>query len=140
MLSYRRMKKSEKDYAIQLARDEINIEPKRLDKYKTFLIYNDKEKIGFVSFGFRPDKTIYIYIMAFEKHAQRQGFGSRIIESIARYGKEKDKSFKGLAVRIHKINEPAINAAEKYGFLVTKERIKYLDFIRPVYSRKGNEQ
>jgi hypothetical protein len=38
-LTYRRMKKSEENYVIQLAQDEINIEPKRLDKYKTYLIY-----------------------------------------------------------------------------------------------------
>ena len=132
MLSYRRMKKSEKDYAIQLARDEINIEPKRLDKYKTFLIYNDKEKIGFVSFGFRPDKTIYIYILAFEKNAQGQGFGSMVIESVIRYGRKKDEHFKGLSARVHKINELGIHAAKKHGFLVTGERTKYFDFMRPV--------
>jgi len=134
VLSFRRMKKSEKKYAIQLAREEINIEPKRLDEYKTLLIYNGRERIGFVSFGFKPGKTIYIYILAFEKHAQRQGFGSMVIESIIRYGREKDKCFKGLSATIHKINEPAIDAAKKYGFLVTGERTKYFDLMRPVSS------
>lgn len=134
MLSYRRMKKSDKDYVIQLARYEINIKAKRLSEYKTYLIYNDTERIGFVSFGFKPDKTIYIYILAFEKHAQRQGFGTMVIEWIIRYGRKKDERFKGLSATIHKINEPAINAAKKYGFQVTRERTKYFDLMRPASS------
>jgi ribosomal protein S18 acetylase RimI-like enzyme len=102
VLTYRRMKKSEKNYAVQLARDEINIEPKRLDEYKTYLIYNDGERIGFVSFGFKPDKTIYIYILAFEKHAQRQGFASTVIESIMKYGRKKMMTSKGFQLRFIK--------------------------------------
>lgn len=131
MLSYRQMKKSEQDYAVQLARNEINIQPKRLDEYKTYFIYYARERVGFVSFNFKPDKTIYIYILAFEKHAQRQGFGSMVIESVIRYGKKKDKRFRGLSATVHKINKAAINAVEKYGFLVIRERTKYLDFMKP---------
>lgn len=140
MLSYRRIKKSEKKYAIELAREVINIELKRLDAYKTYLIYNDEGRIGFVSFGFRPDNTIYIYIMAFEKHAQRQGFGSEVIESIMKYGQKKDDHFRGLSVTINKANEPPINFVKKHGFLLTRERANYLDFMKPVSSRKGNQQ
>lgn len=132
MLAYRRMKKSEKNYAIQLARDEINIEPKRLDENKTYLIFNDRERIGYVSFGFKSDKTIYIYILAFEEHAQRQGFAALVFESIMNYGRKRDGGFKGLSATIHKVNEPAINTAKKYGFLVTRERTRYLDFMKPV--------
>ena len=132
------MKKSDKDYVIQLAWDEINIKAKRLSEYKTYHIYNDKERIGFVSFGFKPNKTIYIYILAFEKHAQRQGFGSMVIERIIRYGWKKDERFKGLSATIHKINEPAINATKKYGFQVIRERTRYFDLMRPSSSRKGN--
>ncbi len=131
-LTFRRMKKSEKNYAIQLAQDEINIEPKRLDDYNTYLIYNDRERIGCVSFGFRSDQTIYIYILAFEKHAQRQGFASEVFESIMKYRREKDDRFRGLSATIHKVNDPAINAANKHGFLVTRERAKHLDFMKPV--------
>ena len=134
MLAYRRMKESDKSYAIQLAQDEINIEPKRLDEYKSYLIYNDRERIGFVSFGFKPNKTIYIYILAFEQHAQRQGFGSMVIESVMRYGRKKDKGFRGLTIIINKKNERAINAAKKYGFQVTRKRANYLDLTKPVPS------
>lgn len=140
MLTFRRMKKSEKKYAIQLARDEINIELKRLDKYKTYIIYNNEERIGFVSFGFRPDKTIYIYILAFEKHAQRQGLGSVVIDLIMKYGREKDDQFKGLSVTINKANEPPIYFVKKHGFLLTSERTNYLDFMKPVSTWKGNQQ
>lgn len=132
MLTYRRMKKSEKNYAMQLARDEINIEPKRLDENRTYLIYNDNERIGFVSFGFKPDKTIYIYILAFEEHAQRQGHAALVFESIMNYGQKRDGRFQGLSATIHKVNEPAIHTAKKYGFLVTGERKRYLDFMKPV--------
>jgi ribosomal protein S18 acetylase RimI-like enzyme len=131
VLTYRRMKKSEMNYAVQLARDEINIEAKRLAGHQTYLIYNDGERIGFVSFRFRSDKTIYIYILAFEKHAQRQGFASTVIESIAGYGRKKYDGFRGLSATVHKVNEPAIKTVKKYGFLVTKERTMYFDFIRP---------
>ena len=131
MLTYRRMKKSEANYAINLARDEINIEPKRLEAYKTYLIYNKSERIGYVSFRFKPDKTIYIYILAFEKEAQRQGFASTVLDSLIKYGRKKNDCFKGLSARIHKVNEPAINAANKHGFLVTGERTKYFDFMKP---------
>lgn len=132
MLTYRRIKKNQKNYAVQLARDEVNIELKRLDQYKTYLIYNNRERIGFVSFGFRSDKTIYVYIMALEKHAQRQGHGALVIESIMRYGIKKESHFRGLSITINKINEPAISAAKKYGFIVTKERANYLDLTKPV--------
>jgi ribosomal protein S18 acetylase RimI-like enzyme len=128
------MKKREKDYAIQLAQDEINIKAKRLSEYKTYLINNDRERIGFVSFGFKSDKTIYIYILAFEKHAQRQGFGSMVIKKIIRYGQKKNEHFKGLSATIHRTNEAAINATKKYGFQVTRERTKYIDLLRPVSS------
>ena len=134
MLSYRPMKKSEKNYALRLARDEVNIELKRLDDYKTYLIYNAKERIGFVSFGFKLNKRIYIYILAFEKKAQRQGFGSMVIESVMRYGRKKDKGFRGLTIVINKKNKQAINAAKKYGFLVTRKRANYLDLTKPVPS------
>ena len=140
MLTFRRMKKSEKKYAIQLARDAINIELKRLDKYQTYLIYNNGERIGFVSFGFRPDKTIYIYILAFEKHAQRQGFGSVIIESILKYGREKDDQFRGLSVTINKANEPPIYFVKRHGFLLTRERANYLDYMKPVSEWKGTQR
>ncbi len=132
VLTYRPMKKDEKKYAIQLARDEIDIEPRRLDKYKTYLIYNDGERIGYVSLNFKSDKTIYIYILAFEKYAQRQGFASKVIESLIKYGRKKDDGFRGFSARIHKINKPAIDAAKKHGFLVTKEGIKYFDFMKPI--------
>lgn len=132
MLTYRRMKKSEIKYAVQLAKAEINIEPKGLDEAKTYLIYHDRERIGYVSFQFKPDKTIYIYILAFEKHAQRHGFGSTVIESIMKYGEKKCGDFKGLSATVHKVNEPAINATKKYGFVITRERSKYLDFIKPI--------
>lgn len=131
-LRYRRIKKSEKNYALQLVQDEINIELKRLDDYNTYLIYNDHKRIGYVSFGFRSDQTIYIYILAFEKDAQRQGFASEVFESIMKYGRKKDNRFRGLTATVHKVNIPAINTAYKYGFLVTRERAEYLDFMKPV--------
>jgi RimJ/RimL family protein N-acetyltransferase len=134
MLAYRRIKKSEINYAVQLAQDEINIEPKRLGQYKTYLIFNDGERIGYVSFGSKADKTIYIYILAFEEHAQRQGFAAVVFDSIMNYGRKRDDDFKGLSATIHKVNEPAINAAKKHGFLITRERVKYLDFMKPVSS------
>ncbi len=140
MLSYRRMKKSEKKYALRLSREEVNIGAKRLDDYKTLLIYNGKKRIGFVSFGFRPDKTIYIYILAFEKQAQRQGFGSMVTKTVLRYGLKRYNHFQGLSARIHKANGPAINAAKKYGFLVSGERKNYFDLIRPASSHEGNQQ
>jgi len=126
------MKKSEANYVINLARDEINIEPKRLDAYKTYLIYKDRERVGYVSFRFKSDKTIYIYILAFEKEAQRQGFASTVLDSLTKYGRKKNDCFRGLSARIHKVNEPAINAAKKHGFLVTKDGAKYFDFMKPV--------
>ncbi len=132
VLTYRPMKKSEKTYAIQLAWDEINIEPRRLNKYKTYLIYNDGERIGYVSLNFKSDRTIYIYILAFEKHAQRQGFAPKVVEFIIKYGGEKIDGFRGLSARIYKINKPAVNAAKKHGFIVTKESIKYFDFMKPI--------
>ena len=132
MLLYKPMKKSEKGYAIQLARDELNIELKRLDQYKTYIIYNNSERIGFVSYGFKLDKTIYIYILAFEKHAQRRGFGSMVIRKIMKRGQKKDDCFKGLSVKVNKANEQAINAVKKYGFVLTKSRAKYLDFMKPI--------
>ncbi len=132
MLVYKRMKKNEKKYAIQLAKDEIDIEPKRLDKFKTYLIYNDEERIGYVSFSFKPDKTIYIYILVFEKHAQRQGFASIVIDYIFQYGRENYPGFKGLSATVHRVNEAGINTAKKYGFKVTKERPNYIDFLKPI--------
>lgn len=131
MFTYRRMKASEKNYALQLSRDEINIEPKKLDESKTYIIYNGKERIGFISFRFRPDHTIYIYILAFEKKAQGRGFAQEVIESMMVYGRKKDERFRGLSATIHKVNEPAIHAAVKYGFQVTGERAKYFDFVKP---------
>jgi ribosomal protein S18 acetylase RimI-like enzyme len=131
------MEKSEKDYVIQLARDEVNIEAKRLNEYQTYLIYNDRERIGFVSFGFKPDKTIYIYILAFEKHAQRQGFSSIVFDSVMKYGCKKNKRFKGLTAVVHKINEPAIKATKKFGFQVTRKRARYLDLEKAVSSGRG---
>lgn len=125
-------KKKQKNYAVQLARDAVNIELKRLGQYITYLIYHNRKRLGFVSFGFRSDKTIYIYIMVLEKHAQRQGYGALVNESIMRYGIKNDSHFRGLSITINKINEPAINAAKKYGFVVTKERKNYLDLIKPV--------
>ncbi len=130
-LKYKSMKKNERNYAIQLARNEINIEPKRLDQYKTYLIYHDKKRIGFVSFGFKSDQTIYIYILAFEKDAQRKGFASTIFDSLIKYGQKQEDRFKGLSATIHKVNIPAINAATKHGFNVTNERTRYLDFMKP---------
>ena len=132
MLLYKPMKKSEKVYAIQLARNEIDIELKRLDQYKTYIIYNKSERIGFVSYGLRRDKTIYIYILAFEKHAQRQGFGSMVIKRLMKRGQKNDDSFKGLSVKVNKGNGQAINAVKKYGFVLTRKGAKYLDFFKPI--------
>lgn len=132
-LTYRRIKMSEKKYVIQMARDEIGIELKRLNEYKTYIIYNEGDRIGCVSFGFRPDLTIYIYVLIFEPDAQRQGFASEVFDSLMQYGEKKhNHRFRGLSATIHKVNDPAINAASKHGFLVTNERDKYFDFIKPI--------
>lgn len=131
-LAYRRIKMHEKSYVIGLAMDEVDIELKRLDQYKTYLIYNGSERIGCVSFGFKPDRTIYIYILVFEKDAQRQGFASGVFQSLMQYGLKKYNRFSGLSATIHKVNDRAINAAVKHGFLVTREREKYLDFMKPI--------
>lgn len=132
MLTYRRIKKTEREYAVQLARDEIDIEPKRLGEYKTYLIFHEGERVGYVSFGLEPDKTIYIYILVFEKDAQRQGFASTVFESLLEYGREKVEGFRGLSATVHKINHAAVNAAKKNGFQEVKERSRYIDFLRPI--------
>ena len=134
MLTFRRIKEDEKSYAISLARDEINIEAKRLDQYHTYLIYHNGIRIGFVSYGFRLDKTIYIYILAFEKHAQRQGHAGTVFEKIMNYGLNKYEGFRGLSGTVHKVNEKSLNAVRKHGFIQTNERKRYFDFIKPVSS------
>lgn len=133
-LTYRRMQKSEKSYALRLARDEINIEPKRLGEHKTYLIYHDGERIGYVSFRFNSDQTVYIYILALEKQAQRKGFAAAVLESLMQYGQQKSNRFSGLSATVHKVNDLAINAASKHGFRVTGERARYYDFIKPAAS------
>lgn len=126
------MKKRDKNYAEQLAQDEIGIWPRRLEKYRTVLIYDGGEQIGFVSFGFRPDNTVYIYILAFEKHAQRQGFAAEVIRAVQDYGKKRGNRFRGLTARIHKTNEPALRAAQKHGYIIVGERAAYYDLHMPV--------
>ena len=131
------MKKNEEKYAIQLAQNEIDIEPKRLGAHKTYFIYHGRERIGYVSFRFKSDKTIYLYILAFKKHAQRQGYGSIVIESIMNYGQKKDDDFRGLTAKIHRINDSAVGAARKYGFLVTNSSKKYINLMKPIsYERE----
>ena len=139
MLTFRPIKKCDKSYALALAKKEIGIEAKRLDRYKTFLIYNAAQRIGFVSFGFRSDKTIYLYILAFEKHAQRQGFAAEVFTAVTNYGRKKGCSFKGLTCTVHKYNDAALNAVAKHGFLVERNRHNYFDFIKPVSCSKENQ-
>ena len=137
MLKFKRMPKSEKEYALNLARREINMEAKRLDQYKTYLLYQSQKKIGFTSFNYRPqDKTIYIYILAFEQHAQRQGYAAQVLSKIMHYGCKKYPDFKGLTATVRKTNAAAINCLQKYGFQLIKERKNYLDFFHPVTEGK----
>ena len=136
MLEFRPMTKRGRKYALQLARDEINIVPRRLDEYRNCTIHHDGERIGFVSFGARADHTVYIYILAFEEHAQGQGFAAQVLERLMKYGQTRDGGFRGLSATIQKKNEPAIHATKKHGFMETEERKNHLDFLKPFPSMK----
>jgi RimJ/RimL family protein N-acetyltransferase len=122
---------------MNLAREEIGIKPRRLDSHETYLIYSEGRRVGCVSFRFEPEQTIYLYILAFAREAQRQGFAAGVLEWVMEQGREKAAGFRGLATRIHRSNETALRAAKKHGFRVTGKRPKYFDFLKPAPGSEG---
>lgn len=56
-------------------------------------------------------------MLAFEKHAQRQGFAPQVLQWME--NKECNKyPIKKVSARIKKMNQPAIYVAQKYGYHV----------------------
>lgn len=133
-LTYKRIKDQKgKKYVQQLAQKLIHIEPQRIHEHHNYMIYHADKRIGFVSCQYmKENHSVYIYMLAFEEHAQHHGHAHPVLEWLTRKGSKKSPQFRGLTATVHKDNQQALDAVEKYGFIQIKERRRYVDFLRPV--------
>ena len=112
-------------YIKDLAQREIGITLRRLPQHKSLLIYQGRNRIGFISYRRMGENYLYIYVLAFEKEAQNQVFArTAAVNMIKR--ERKLGPVDGIFARIHKTNQVALHAAmEKYGYKVVDEQPRY---------------
>jgi len=125
LLSFRKVEEKEISYVKNLAFQEIGIVPGRLNKNKTYLIYLDQKRIGFISYCRVKQTLFYIYMLALEKEAQNHGLASPIVRFAIRQD-EKLSPIEGVTFRIYKTNQQALHVTlQKYNYKIIKERPKY---------------
>lgn len=124
-LFIRKAEETDTPYIISLARREIGVTPRRLNRHKSCLVHLNHKTIGFVSYCRFNQVNLYVYMMAFEKEAQNHGLARPVLRwVIAR--EEKLSPIEGIMFRIYKTNRQALHATlVKYNYNVIKELPKH---------------
>ena len=124
-LTFREAARKDYAYIKDLAYREIGITLRRLHQHKSLLIYQGKKLIGFISYRRMGENYLYIYVLAFEKEAQNQGFARTAAINMIKRERELGP-VDGIFARIHKTNQVALyTAMEKYGYKVVDEVPRY---------------
>jgi hypothetical protein len=137
-LTFREATKQDVAYIMDLARREIGIVPKRLHKHKTAVIYRDGNLIGFISYCRAGGNYLYMYLLAFEKEAQNQGYAYEAGKWMF-FQENALEPVYGIFSRVHKTNQAALHASlQKYGHQVIKESPRYFLLFGPVRKKSSH--
>lgn len=129
VLSYREATEKDLGYVMGLAYRQIGIIPRRLKDHKTFLVYQDNNRIGFITYCRVDGENIYIYMLALEKKAQNKGHANDIGTWVI--NRELKEGFvKGLKIRIQKKNQAGYTAALKSGYKLISELPRHYELYR----------
>ena len=103
---------------------QINNFNQNLDEFKTSIIFEDHNRIGYIQFNTSND-AVFINMIILEQDYQSKGIGMKILDLI-----QSAHRFLPIRLKCFKVNKPALDFYNRNGFVEMKRDEVFITLVK----------